>query len=382
MTKTEKLLRELIALPSVNPAFLPPGDPHAGEHFVADFLTATAAQGGLDIDVQPVAPQRANVMARLLPKGKVQQRILLAPHMDTVGGSEMPGQLFTPRLKNGRLYGRGACDTKGCVAAMLSALMQVARAGPRPAHTEIIFAALVDEECRQIGSRALAASGFKADLAIVGEPTRLKVVTAHKGVLWLELKTHGKAAHGARPELGRNAVHAMARVVDALETDYAAPMPLAVRHGRLLHENGLQPHRWNGHLIQDLKQRIENAVLVRRHLGSENVDGVEKYSAHQRGDNHPAALPKKSKFAHSESSGEYTGMKGRGRPAVLSTFNRKFSSVGSHDNDCKKLTNNFVPCSSWLKAIHSSGVWACAISPGPKSTLGMPPSARTPASLK
>ncbi len=222
MTKTEKLLRELIALPSVNPAFLPVGDPHAGEHLVADFLTATAAQGGLDIDVQPVAPQRTNVLARLLPKGKVQQRILLAPHMDTVGGSEMPGQLFTPRLKNGRLFGRGACDTKGCVAAMLSALMQVARAGPRPAHTEIIFAALVDEECRQIGSRALAASGFKADLAIVGEPTRLKVVTAHKGVLWLQLQTHGKAAHGARPELGRNAVHLMARVVDALETDYAA----------------------------------------------------------------------------------------------------------------------------------------------------------------
>ena len=82
----------------------------------------------------------------------------------------------------------------------------------------------MDEENAQAGSRALAAQGFKADLAIVGEPTQLKVVTAHKGSLWLRLETRGKSAHGARPELGRNAVHAMARIVDTLETDYAAQL--------------------------------------------------------------------------------------------------------------------------------------------------------------
>ncbi|HWY78660.1 MAG TPA: M20/M25/M40 family metallo-hydrolase, partial [Verrucomicrobiae bacterium] len=80
---------------------------------------------------------------------------------------------------------------------------------------------LVDEEIGQGGSRAIAASGLKADLAIVGEPTRLEVVTAHKGNLWLKLETRGKAAHGARPDLGRNAVHEMSRVVDLLETRYA-----------------------------------------------------------------------------------------------------------------------------------------------------------------
>src|SRR5204863_4979608 len=88
----------------------------------------------------------------------------------------------------------------------------------------IVFAGLVDEENGQAGSRALAASGFKADLALVGEPTRLEVITAHKGSLWLRLETHGKAAHGARPERGRNAVHAMARIVDLLETQYAATL--------------------------------------------------------------------------------------------------------------------------------------------------------------
>jgi acetylornithine deacetylase/succinyl-diaminopimelate desuccinylase-like protein len=90
--------------------------------------------------------------------------------------------------------------------------------------TEIVFVGLVDEEDRQIGSRVLAASGFKADLAIVGEPTSLRVVTAHKGSLWLRFKTRGKSAHGSRPELGRNAVHEMSRIVDLLETDYATSL--------------------------------------------------------------------------------------------------------------------------------------------------------------
>jgi acetylornithine deacetylase/succinyl-diaminopimelate desuccinylase-like protein len=219
MTKTEKLLRDLIALPSVNPAFLPAQHVHAGERRVAEFLAATAAQAGLDLDFQPVAPERGNLLVRLLPRGKTRRRVLLAPHLDTVNAAS-PDQ-FSPRVRHGRIYGRGACDTKGSVAAMMMALCQVARTGPRPAETELVFAGLADEENAQAGSRALGGSGLKADLAIVGEPTRLQVVTAHKGSVWLELETRGKAAHGARPELGRNAVHAMARIVDCLETQYA-----------------------------------------------------------------------------------------------------------------------------------------------------------------
>jgi acetylornithine deacetylase/succinyl-diaminopimelate desuccinylase-like protein len=107
---------------------------------------------------------------------------------------------------------------------MLSALCELADSKSRPLETEIVFAGLIDEEHAQAGSRALAASGFKADLAIVGEPTKLQVVTAHKGSLWLELETRGKAAHGATPQLGKNAIHEMARIVDLLETDYAAQL--------------------------------------------------------------------------------------------------------------------------------------------------------------
>jgi acetylornithine deacetylase/succinyl-diaminopimelate desuccinylase-like protein len=219
MTDAEKLLRELIALPSVNPAFLPRNDARAGEGRMADFLAVTAARAGLDVHFQKVLPGRCNVLATLSPPGKAKHRLILAPHLDTVNA--FSEKQFVPRIANGRIYGRGACDDKGPVAAMLTALIRLARRGRRPAATEIIFAGLMDEENAQAGSRALAASGCQADLAIVGEPTRLQIVTAHKGSVWLRLETRGRAAHGSCPHLGKNAVHEMARIVDLLETGYA-----------------------------------------------------------------------------------------------------------------------------------------------------------------
>jgi len=219
MSQAARLLRELVALPSVNPAFLPANDPRSGEQRVADLLAATAGRSGLDVEFQEVFPGRTNLLARLAPRGKARQRVVLAPHMDTVGGDSP--EIFRPRERSGRFHGRGACDTKGSIAAMLAALIELTGSRQRPTSTEIVFAGLVDEENGQAGSRALVAKGFKADLAIVGEPTRLQVVTAHKGDLWLRLETRGKAAHGSRPELGKNAIHEMARIVELLETSYA-----------------------------------------------------------------------------------------------------------------------------------------------------------------
>ncbi len=133
VTKTEKLLCELIALPSVNPAFLPPKDPHAGEQRVTEFLAASARRAGLEVEFQPVLPGRSNLLIWFRPRGKVDRRLLLAPHLDTVSGAELPGALFTPAISNGRLFGRGACDTKGSVAAMFTALCRFLylRNGPR-----------------------------------------------------------------------------------------------------------------------------------------------------------------------------------------------------------------------------------------------------------
>jgi acetylornithine deacetylase/succinyl-diaminopimelate desuccinylase-like protein len=233
MTRTEKLLAELVARPSVNPAFamsVAAGprrraasadqqvvSAKCGEQRVADFLASVAARAGLDVEFQKVLPGRSNLMARLRPRNKIRRTILLAPHLDTVSADDSQ---FIPRRKNDRLYGRGACDTKGSVAAMFTALCELAGSRSRPQETEIVFAGLVDEEHAQAGSRALATSGLRADLAIVGEPTRLQVVTAHKGSLWLQIETRGRAAHGATPQFGQNAVHEMARIVCALETDY------------------------------------------------------------------------------------------------------------------------------------------------------------------
>jgi acetylornithine deacetylase/succinyl-diaminopimelate desuccinylase family protein len=248
MSDLERLLCELIALPSVNPALVEASGQVTrqaldgsffGESRVAEFIGATAAKSGLDIEFQNVSSRRGskggtrkNVLARVTPLSKGNQRILLVPHMDTVGGE--PTQ-FRPIIKSGKIFGRGACDTKGSVAVMLSALSRVAAAKARPRQTEIVLATMVDEEVGQLGSRALVRSGIKADLAIVGEPTGLQVVSAHKGSLWISLETLGRAAHGSRPELGENAVHSMARIVDLLQTDYARSLAERRSHSLLGH---------------------------------------------------------------------------------------------------------------------------------------------------
>ncbi|MSU36246.1 MAG: M20 family peptidase [Pedosphaera sp.] len=216
-----KLLQELIALPSVNPTFLPAGDIRTGEERIVAFLADTARGAGLDVTLQHVLPGRTNVIARLRPSGKVLHRYLLAPHLDTVGEPDLDRQL-RPKIRSGKVFGRGACDTKGCVAVMMSALCQFARSHPRPVNTEFVFLGLVDEEDGQSGSRHFAEHGFRVDLAVVGEPTRLEVVTAHKGDVWLKLKMRGKSAHGAVPHLGRNAILEASRVVVVLETELAA----------------------------------------------------------------------------------------------------------------------------------------------------------------
>jgi acetylornithine deacetylase/succinyl-diaminopimelate desuccinylase-like protein len=214
------LLRDLVALPSINPAFSDSEGSYAGEQCLAEFIAATAAKAGLDVELAPVQPGRSNVIATLRPRGRCRRRLLLVPHLDTVGVDD--STQLAPEIRSGRLHGRGACDTKASIAAMLGALRRLARERRRrPAETEIVLAGVVDEENHQAGSRALARSGWRADLAIVGEPTRLEVVTAHKGNLWLQIETRGKAAHGCRPGLGKNAIHSMARVIEALEGPYA-----------------------------------------------------------------------------------------------------------------------------------------------------------------
>ena len=274
VSQVVQLLRDLIALPSVNAAFLPPGDARAGETKVADYLVKRAAMTRLDVERQPVTSESDNLIVRLQPLGQARHRIVLAPHLDTVGGDDP--KMFRPTKKGNKLHGRGACDTKGSVAAMFRALENVANRKKRPSETEIVFVGLMDEECNQTGSRAFAKLRMKADLALVGEPTRCRVVTAHKGDLWLRLTATGKAAHGARPELGRNAVHALAQCINAIETDYAALLRKR-RHPVLGHatintgtiRGGAQPNIVPDHCEADLDRRTlpgETFAKIRREL--------------------------------------------------------------------------------------------------------------------
>jgi acetylornithine deacetylase/succinyl-diaminopimelate desuccinylase-like protein len=246
---------------------------------MTEFVAATCAKAGLDIDLIPMAPdkpERSNLVARLRPIGVVRRRIVLAPHLDTVGVDT--AERFRPILREGRLHGRGACDTKGSVAAMLSAVLRVARSKRRPASTEIVFAGLVDEEHYQMGSRMLAKRGFTADLAIVGEPTNLRVVTAHKGNVWLRIETRGRAAHGSRPDLGRNAIVEMAQIVELLEGTYATGLK-SRRHPLLGHptvnvgtiHGGKQPNIVPDQCVISVDRRTlpdETFALVKKELMS------------------------------------------------------------------------------------------------------------------
>ncbi len=216
------LLRELVAIPSLNPAFCQ-DRALSGESRVASFLAELGRRKGLAVSYQPVEGRRKNLLLTYRPTERPSHRLLLAPHMDTVVAD---AQQLTPLLKNGRLYGRGACDTKGSIASMFDALVDLIASPDRPKQTEIQLACLVDEEHGQMGSRAFAARSKTFDLGIVGEPTSNRVVSSHKGVMWFELRTQGKAAHGSRPGLGHNAVADMAKAVLYLEEDYRKELTL------------------------------------------------------------------------------------------------------------------------------------------------------------
>jgi len=203
-----QLLIELVAIDSVNPDLVPGA---AGEGKIAAFIAAWLERAGLEVELVETVPGRPNVIgiARGTGGGKT---LLLNGHMDTVGvtGMQRP---FEPRLRDGRLYGRGAYDMKGGVAACMAA---AAEAKKRKLKGDVIFTAVMDEEYAGLGTIALT-NRYRADGAIVAEFTELRLVPAHKGFVWLEIETTGRAAHGSRPDLGVDAIAKMGPVLVELE---------------------------------------------------------------------------------------------------------------------------------------------------------------------
>ena len=210
MHDTLAFLKDLVAIDSVNPSLVPGA---AGERAVAERIAAEMRVWGLDVQTTEVAPGRPNVVGLLEGRGPGAS-LLLCGHMDTVGVAGMTTP-FDPIERDGRLYGRGAQDMKGGVAAMLGAVAAVAGAGG-PAAGRLVVAAVVDEEHSSIGAEALVRD-WKADAAVVTEPTDLSVATGHKGFAWVTVETRGRAAHGSRPQEGRDAIVRMGRVLSRLE---------------------------------------------------------------------------------------------------------------------------------------------------------------------
>ena len=205
-----RLLRELVAVNSVNPTLVR-GAP--GEHEIADLVAAAMRRGGLDVSVETVTPGRPNVVGVL--EGRATGRTLMfCGHTDTVGVSGMTDP-FTPVERDGRLYGRGAQDMKGGVAAMIAAAAAIAERGELRSG-RLVVAAVVDEEHSSIGADALVKS-WRADAAVVTEPTDLAIAVAHKGFAWVDIVVEGKAAHGSRPADGQDAILRLGRVLARLE---------------------------------------------------------------------------------------------------------------------------------------------------------------------
>ncbi|HYY33509.1 MAG TPA: M20/M25/M40 family metallo-hydrolase [Gaiellaceae bacterium] len=203
-----ELAEALVRIDSVNPDLVPGG---AGEEEIARFVAEWLEHAGLEVEMAEAAPGRFNVVGIARGSGGGRS-LLLNAHMDTVGAAGMEDG-WKPRVDGGRLYGRGAYDMKASLAAIMLAGAEAAKAALRG---DVIVTAVCDEEVASIGSAAIA-ERYKADAAIVAEPTEERLAVAHKGFAWIEFETLGRAAHGSRPDLGEDAIARMGPVLVALE---------------------------------------------------------------------------------------------------------------------------------------------------------------------
>jgi acetylornithine deacetylase/succinyl-diaminopimelate desuccinylase-like protein len=206
-----ELLQALVRIPSVNPSG-DPGTAEVGEAACAGYIAQRLEDCGARAELREVLPGRPNVLGCFPADREGKPKLLLCPHTDTVSVAGMSIDPFAAQRREGRVYGRGATDTKGTIAAMLCALWELRAELPRLRH-EIWFAGLMGEEAGNEGAAAAAAEFAGADFALVGEPTRCDIVNTHKGVTWLLVTTRGHSAHSATPELGENAIYKMADVI-------------------------------------------------------------------------------------------------------------------------------------------------------------------------
>jgi acetylornithine deacetylase len=207
VTDLGALIGQLVAIESVNPTLVPGG---AGEGEIGRFVAAWLGERGIEVELEELAPRRVNVIGRVRGSGGGRS-LLLNAHLDTVGLGGPDGAL-SPRVEGSRLYGRGAYDMKGSLAAIMAV---AAAAVGRRLSGDVVLTAVADEEALSIGSERVAET-LTADAAIVVEPTDLRLAIAHRGFVWLEVETRGRAAHGSRYDLGVDAITAMGPVLSGI----------------------------------------------------------------------------------------------------------------------------------------------------------------------
>lgn len=209
------LLQQLVRIPSVNPDNAP-GTEQIGEETLAVFLSGWLESIGAEVALEEIKPGRPNLIARFAPLDG-RPRILLGPHLDTVGVGGMTVEPFGGDIKDGKLWGRGASDTKGPMAAMLWALHEN-RDALAELPVAVDFVAFMGEESGQWGSKDFAKNhGRHYGFALVGEPTSMQIVHVTKGSMWATLRATGKAAHSSQPERGENAILKLTRALDQLD---------------------------------------------------------------------------------------------------------------------------------------------------------------------
>ena len=196
-----------MAIESVNPDLVAGGP---GEVAIAGFVAAWLRDAGLEVSMLEPVPGRPSVVGMVRGSGGGQS-LMLNAHMDTVGAGGMESP-FAPRVADGRVYGRGAYDMKGSLAAIMLAAR---RARDLKLKGDLIVTAVADEEVASLGTSAVL-ERFRADAAIVTEPTELRLCLAHKGFVWLEVATTGVAAHGSRADLGVDAIANMGTVLSGV----------------------------------------------------------------------------------------------------------------------------------------------------------------------
>ena len=214
------LLQQLIRIPSVNPEHMPGSPEITHEQGMADFVSNYLTDIGADVTLEEIQPRRPNLIARFAPLDG-RPRILLGPHLDTVGVGNMTIAPFSGEIRDGKIWGRGASDTKGPMAAMLEGLRENKNI-LRDLPTAIDFVAFMGEEASQHGSKHFAKHHAKDyQFAIVGEPTSMHIVHITKGSLWATLVAEGVSAHASQPQFGDNAILKLSRALLSLQETFA-----------------------------------------------------------------------------------------------------------------------------------------------------------------